>query len=128
MGSCISSKWLKATNCKIPYLKLLLFFQNTRNKNYRKNCYLNNFLFLLSVEKQWANLASSYVIRLQYCIQVEVGHLNTFFKIPIIFSHWLSESYKTKRKTRFHITYIYFSKSDYVILNTVMNIMTKNSA
>ena len=44
---------------------------------------LNNF------EKQWTKLASSYMIGLQHCLGGEKGFLNTIFKIPIIFCHWL---------------------------------------
>ena len=50
-----------------------------------------------NVEKQWAKLASSYVMGLQQCVRGEGGFLNTLFKIPIIFCHWLFEIYQRKK-------------------------------
>ena len=63
---------------------------------------------LNNVEKQWAKLASSYVMgassyvmRSQHCIGKEEGFLNTLLKIPILFCHDLSEIYKkNKQKTK----------------------------
>ena len=43
------------------------------------------------MEKQWVKLASSCVMGLKHCIVEEGGFLNTLFKIPVIFCHWLSE-------------------------------------
>ena len=45
MGNCMPSKWYKKTNSKIQHLKFFRFFQ-TSDKNYWKNCFLGNFLFL----------------------------------------------------------------------------------
>ena len=82
---------------------------------------------LNNVEKQWVKLASSYLICSQHCIKGEGKFLNTFFKIPIIFCHWLSEIYKKKRDEvlfmLFQMTPVCFNKSDYVTLHSMMNIM-----
>ena len=57
-------------------------------------------LFPLSnVEKQWAKVASKYVMVWQYCIGGRGGILNTIFKIAIIFRHWLSKFTKRKEKS-----------------------------
>ena len=71
-----------------------------RGKNYGKNCYLGNFVFLPpsplnNVEKQRAKLASSNVMGSQHCrgfATLQGGRrrfLNIIFKIHIIFCHWL---------------------------------------
>ena len=62
------------------------------DKNYGKNWYLGNFVFLPlpplnNVEKEWANLRSSYVMCSQHSIGPEREFLNTLFKISIIFCH-----------------------------------------
>ena len=54
---------------------------------------------LNNVEKQWAKLVSSYVTGSKTCVKLcyrfatlyrgRVGILNTLFKLPIIFCHWL---------------------------------------
>ena len=56
------SIWFKMSNCKIT----LNFsdFQTISHKNYGKNCYLDNFVFLSpsplnNVEEQWVKLGSS---------------------------------------------------------------------
>ena len=58
--------------------------------------------------------------------------LNALFKIPIIFCHWLSEIYKEKersvRSMLFQITQIYFNRSDYATLHSVMRKMTENGS
>ena len=59
------------------------------------------------------------------------GILNALFKIPIIFCHWLSEIYKKKKKEGvgcmpFQVTQIYFNKSNYATLHSLMRIMIQN--
>ena len=46
MGNCLSSKWFKPTNCKILHLIFSDVFQTISDKNYGKNYYLGNFMFL----------------------------------------------------------------------------------
>ena len=36
----------KLSNCKIPHLKFVKFFQTINDKNYEKNYYLGKFVFL----------------------------------------------------------------------------------
>ena len=140
-GNCMPSKWLKTTNCKIPHIKFFRNFQKTVTKIMGETAIWIISCFyplppLNNIEKQWAKLASSYVMGLQHCIEGEGGLLNTLFEIPIIFSHSLSKSYKKekKKKMRFYacsskelIPAICFKETYHVTLNTVINIMTKNS-
>ena len=75
---------------------------------------------LNNVEKQWAKLASSYVMGSQHCIGGEGGFLNTLFKIPI-FCHWFWNLQKKKTKDEiqcilFQITHICFHESDLNLL------------
>ena len=61
------------------------------------------------------------------------GILNTLFKIPKIFCHWLSEIYKKKKKKEFlcmlfQKTQMCFNEPDYVTAHTVMNKVTANGA
>ena len=89
------SKGFKTTNRKIPHLRFFRFFQTISDKNYGKNRFLDNFLFLPppphpplnNVEKQRAKLVSSYVMDSQHCIGGERGFLNRLFEIPITFCH-----------------------------------------
>ena len=57
------SIWFKMSNCKITHLIFQIFRQSV-TKNYGKNCYLDNFVFLSpsplnNVEEQWVKLGSS---------------------------------------------------------------------
>ena len=59
------------------------------------------------------------------------GIFNTVFKIPIIFFHWLSEIYKKEKKNEilcmlFQKTHMCFNEFEYIVVHSVMNIMTAN--
>ena len=94
MGYCMSSKQFKTTNSNIPRLKLFRLFQTISDKNYEKNCYLDNFfvsapfppLTMLRVNEQILRQA---VIVWKHCKGGQMGFLNRLLKIPIIFRHWL---------------------------------------
>ena len=88
----MASKSFKATDIENIHFKLFRFFQSISDKNYGKNCYLDNFLFLPpfpinNIENKWAKILSSDVMSSHHCIGGEGGLLNTFFKFPIIFFH-----------------------------------------
>ena len=60
-------------NEQLLRLKFFRFFQTSSDKNYGKNCYLDNFVFLRlpslnNVEKQWAKFASICIMGSQHCI------------------------------------------------------------
>ena len=119
------SKRFKTINCKTPQLKLFRFFQTISDKNCGKNYYLNNFLFLFlppfnNVEKQWQKkmlqallwgsphwkTMSKTCFKLCYGVHNTVyggdgGFLKNFFKVPIIFCHWLSKIF-FKRQGAMH--------------------------
>ena len=86
---------------------------------------------LNNVEKQWAKLASSYVMGSQHCIGGEGGFLNRLFKIPIILSLivWnLAKNLKDEVLLMlFQISQNCFNEPCYVMLHYVMNIMTENN-
>ena len=96
-SNCMPSKRFKPINSNIPHLNFLRFFQTISDKNYGKNCYLDNFLFLPlplfnNVEKLRAIPPPTYVMGSQHCIEGRGGVFKYFFKIPIIFCHWLNLS------------------------------------
>ena len=83
--------WLSSTAaahmCSTEYL-----FHNQWQKIGEKLLFGQLFCFcpvdpLNNVETQWTQLTSSYVMGSQH--GGERRFWNTFFKIPIIFSHWL---------------------------------------
>ena len=87
---------------------------------------------LNNVEKQWGKLVPSYVMSLQHCIGGEGGFLNILSNFPIIFCHWLSDIYQEKKDEVLYmlsqITQICFNERDNVMLLSMMNIMTENTA
>ena len=76
-------------------------------KKYGENCYLCNFVFLpnfpdltmLRIKEQKLRQTVLWYATL-YRERRKV--LKTLSKTPIIFCHWLSESYKKKRKMRYY--------------------------
>ena len=107
------------------------------DKKYGKNCYFDNFVFLPpSPSWQCSETMSKICVKLSYGFATlyrgRGGILNTIFKNPIIFCHWLSEIYKKMKDQvlcmAFQITQICFNGSDYVTLHSVMNLMTENGA
>ena len=68
-----------------PFMKINT--STISDKNYGKNCYLNNSVFLSlstlkNVEEQWAKLASSNAIGSQHCIGGEGKFWTHFLKFP----------------------------------------------
>ena len=96
MDNCMPSKWFKMTNCKIPHLNFSEFLRESETKVTGKTAIwtISSFYPLPSrkkFEKHWAKHASSYVMDWQHSIGREVGFLNRFLEIPIIFCYSLSE-------------------------------------
>ena len=109
------------------------------DKNCGKNCYLDNFVFLSPSQSEqcWGTMSKTCAKQCYWFTTLgrrKGGILNTLFKIPILFSRWLSEIHKKKgKKTKvwcmlLQITQICFYGSDYVTLHSDMSIMTENGA
>ena len=114
----------------VPMFKLTI-----NGKNYGKNWFLVNFLFL--PPSLWVKLCDGFAT----LYRGETGErgvgggglLNRLLKITIILCHWLSEIFQKNKKNEvlhmlFQITQICFNEPDYVTLHSIMNIMTENGA
>ena len=83
------SIWFKTSNCKIPH-RFFRFFQTISDKNYGKNCYFDNFVFLPPSPTWycWETISKSCVELCYWLATLYRGRgaiWNTLFKIPIIF-------------------------------------------
>ena len=105
------------------------------DKNYGKNCYLDNFVFLSPPPSQqcWGTMSESCVKQLCYGFRKlyrgREGILNALFKILSILSLIVWNLQKEKEEVRcmlFQITQKCFSGSDYAVLHSLMRIMTEN--
>ena len=89
------SIWLKMSNSKILHFKFYRFFRQSVTKIMGKTAIWTILCFsplppLNNVEEQWAKLVSANVIGSQHGIGGgRGGILNTLFKIPKTFCHWL---------------------------------------
>ena len=76
------------------------------DKNYGKNCFSDNFVFLFPSPSQkcWGTMSKTCVsqwYRFATLYRDRGGILNTLFKIPIIFCHWLEVTSITEKPSIF---------------------------
>ena len=114
-------------------------FQTISDKNYGKKRYLDNFVFLSPSPSWqcWRTISKSCVkqcYRFATLYRRREGILNLLFKIVIIFCHWLSKIYETKKKESTGLMHALrdnsnlFDESNYVSQHSDMSIITENCA
>ena len=104
MDSYMPSIWCKTSNFKILHRIFQIF---SDNQFFQKNYFFLQFcactpFHLLTILKNNEEKMRQAMLWVCNIVQGEGRILNTFFKIPIIFRHWLSEIYENKIKIRFY--------------------------